>query len=72
MKYVKKCTWLPYGQKMIQVFALESNIIKKAICYNEFLQKSFIIQNTYNLIFIMSNNTEESKEDEFTKFESYL
>ncbi|MCW7493190.1 hypothetical protein ND861_10900 [Leptospira sp. 2 VSF19] len=70
--YIKKFVWLPYGQKMIQVFCLEQGAIRKAICYNEFLNKSFEILDLADIRISDSSENFPSNSEEFLRFENYL
>lgn len=70
--YIKKNVWLPYGEKMIQIFSLEKGIVKTAICFNEHIQKSFLLVDLLGIEYSVSEFDIPSDEREYKAFESYL
>ncbi len=70
--YYKKEIYLPYGQKLIQIFEIENEIIKKAICYNEYLKRSFIIEGLANFPLVISEEIVQTTKEEFNRFEAYI
>lgn len=70
--FYKKEIYLPYGQKLIQIFAIENETIKMAICFNEFLNKSFLVDGLQNFKLIVSDEIIPITKQEFSKFEAYI
>lgn len=64
--------WLPYGEKMVQIFLLDLGKIKKAICFNEHTQKSFLFEDFLELQYFESEFDVPSNEKEFSDLENYL
>ncbi|EMY69441.1 hypothetical protein LEP1GSC199_2175 [Leptospira vanthielii serovar Holland str. Waz Holland = ATCC 700522] len=57
---------------MFQVFVLENGSVVKAICYNEFLNKSFVINGLTDFKLADSNENTPTNIDEYLKLEAYL
>lgn len=72
LSYIKKYVWLPYGEKMVQIILLDQGKIKKAICFNEHVQKSFSVTDLLGMEYLVSNFDILSNEKEFLDFEAYL
>lgn len=70
--FFKKEIYLPYGQKLIQIFQIENEIIAKAICFNEFLKKSFVINGLQNFKLFYSDEIIPISQEEFNRFEAYI
>ncbi|TGM60647.1 hypothetical protein [Leptospira vanthielii] len=70
--YIRKVVWLPFGQRMFQVFVLENGSVVKAICYNEFLNKSFVINNLTDFKLADSSENIPTSIEEYLKLEAYL
>ncbi|TGL91251.1 hypothetical protein EHQ68_02080 [Leptospira congkakensis] len=72
MNYIKKYVWLPYGEKMIQIFLLNEGLIQKTICFNEHSRKSFIFNDLLGMEYLVSDLDIPSNEKEFLDLETYL
>lgn len=72
LNYIKKYVWLPYGEKMIQIFLLDQGKIRRAICFNEHIRKSFVVSELFGMEYLVSNFDIPSDEKEFLDFEAYL
>lgn len=72
IKYIKKFVWLPYGKKMTQIFSLENGIVKTVICFNEHVQKSFLVTELFGIKYFVSEFDIPSSKKEYLDFESYL
>ncbi|PJZ86273.1 hypothetical protein [Leptospira harrisiae] len=72
LSYIKKYVWLPYGERMIQIFSLEQGKIKKIICFNEHVKKSFVITDLVEMEYLFSELDIPSNQKEFLEFEAYL
>ncbi|XDD45038.1 hypothetical protein AB3N60_09945 [Leptospira sp. WS39.C2] len=71
-EYIRKIVFLPYGEKLIQIFELENQLIQRAICYNEHTKKSYLFCELTQFPYIKSSSDFVSSKKEFIQFEAYL
>jgi|JI8StandDraft_1071087.scaffolds.fasta_scaffold520414_1 hypothetical protein len=72
-EYYKQIVFLPNKNKMILFFLIDENIkIKKAICHNEYIKKSFDLIDLSMFELNPDMLMIKSSEEEYLKYESYL